>query len=399
MSPTSDPNSRIIPIPQAESQAESRPQSQSEPQSEPTTKPQIWVEPTDTGTYGERTERLRAIAQLLQAAAPFIWGLIILIVVVPLIGRGILLKALPSVLSPANPSVTIVSRPDWAAIDASMSNAVTQAHNSAENYAATALATWKGEQLVPRLDRFLDWYFGYFNQKKFELAVPYFWAKTQVSKPFTSPEKIESVTDQVTQQFEHEFAKQVLVPSLAQITLERVIQETTEQYLSQLQANVQMVQQTYQVPQGEWERYLDGLSMTVVDTEGNTISNSLKSVVMGGGGYLMAKPLLALSLAKVSSKFGAKAVGTATTKMAAKTGGAVAAELGASVLDPLAGVALLVWDVWDYKHVVASDRPLLRDNLMHYLDEMTEQLLHHPETSVMAAVDRLERQLYDALAR
>ncbi|MEB3229431.1 MAG: hypothetical protein VKJ64_00365, partial [Leptolyngbyaceae bacterium] len=283
------------------------------------------------------------------------------------------------------------------AIDQAMAVAVNQAHEDATDYAATALASWQNEQLVPRLDGFLDWYFGYFNQKKFELTVPYLWAKNQVIKPFYSPEKMASVTTQISQQFEHEFAKRVLVPSLAQITLERITQETTARYLRQLQTSIQTVQQAYQIPQGEWERYLDGLSLMVVDTEGNTVSNSLKSVAIGGGGYLVAKPLLAMSLAKVSSKFGAKAVGAATTKVAAKTGGAVAAELGASVLDPLAGVALLVWDVWDYKNVVASDRPLLRDNLLHYLDEMTEQLLHHPEASVMAAVDQLELQIYHSL--
>lgn len=355
------------------------------------------VDPPDAGTYEERTERLKAIAQLLKAIAPLIWGTIILIVVIPIIGRGILLNTPPDSASVSEPTITIVSRPDWVAIDQAMAVAVNQAHEDATDYAATALASWQNEQLVPRLDGFLDWYFGYFNQKKFELTVPYLWAKNQVIKPFYSPEKMASVTTQISQQFEHEFAKRVLVPSLAQITLERITQETTARYLRQLQTSIQTVQQAYQIPQGEWERYLDGLSLMVVDTEGNTVSNSLKSVAIGGGGYLVAKPLLAISLAKVSSKFGAKAVGAATTKVAAKTGGAVAAELGASVLDPLAGVALLVWDVWDYKNVVASDRPLLRDNLLHYLDEMTEQLLHHPEASVMAAVDQLELQIYHSL--
>ncbi|NEQ99149.1 MAG: hypothetical protein F6K30_20920 [Cyanothece sp. SIO2G6] len=382
MPPTSQPDGPIVPMAQ--------------PNIAPETP--LVVEQVDPSRYGERTERLKAIAQLLKAMAPLVWGIVILIVVVPIIGRGMLSNS-PSLPSSSSKSeIAVVHHPDWAAIDQSVADAMIQAHNTAENYAATALVTWKTERLVPRVDRFLDWYFGYFNQKKFELAVPYLWLKNQVLRPFSSTEKMESVTDQITQQFEHEFAKQVLLPSLAQITLERITQETTDHYMAQLQSNIQTVQQTYQIPQGEWERYLDGLSITVVDTEGNTISNSLRSVALGGGGYLVTKPLLAFSLAKISSKFGAKAVGTATTKVAAKTGGAVAAEFGASVLDPLAGIALLVWDVWDYKTVVAADRPILRDNLMHYLDEMTEQLLHHPETSVMAAVDQLEAQLYHALA-
>jgi hypothetical protein len=51
------------------------------------------------------------------------------------------------------------------------------------------------------------------------------------------------------------------------------------------------VRQSYKIPKGNWERYLDDIGTTIADTEGNLSNLSLK-VLAGGGGYLLAKPLI-----------------------------------------------------------------------------------------------------------
>src|SRR5207237_8198679 len=39
-------------------------------------------------TYSQKTERIQALSQLVKSVTPFIWVAVILIVVIPLIGRG-----------------------------------------------------------------------------------------------------------------------------------------------------------------------------------------------------------------------------------------------------------------------------------------------------------------------
>ena len=75
----------------------------------------------------------------------------------------------------------------------------------------------------------------------------------------------------------------------------------------------------------------------------------------------------------------------------------MAAEFGSSLIDPLAGVAILLWDVWDYKHTVSEDRPLLKDTLLTYLKEMETALLKNPETGIMSSIYQLENGVLKSL--
>jgi hypothetical protein len=76
--------------------------------------------------------------------------------------------------------------------------------------------------------------------------------------------------------------------------------------------------------------------------------------------------------------------------MAAKTGGMVAGQLGAQLLDPIVAVGIVIWDVWDYKHTIKIDRPVLREAILDYLREVKASLLNNPENGVMASIYQLE---------
>jgi hypothetical protein len=108
---------------------------------------------------------------------------------------------------------------------------------------------------------------------------------------------------------------------------------------------------------------------------------SLK-VLAGGSAYVAAKPLIALSLAKLGSKVSAKFASVAAGKVAAKTGGAVAAQFGTQLIDPIVAVRILLWDIWDYSNTVAEDRPRLRQVLLEYLQTVKQSLLTSQDTGV-----------------
>lgn len=356
------------------------------------------VRPEAKATYTEKTERLLAIGQLIKAISPFIWGLVLIVVLTPLIGNLLIHRATSADQGQAPPEIIVPPQIDWDSVDQAVADAVRSAHSQASSYALAELDSWEDNDLKPRLDNFLDWYFGYFNQKWMEAKMPFVWLRAAGWHAIKSdsPRGSDVVEEQLTQEFQREFAKRVLLPKTAQLKLELVTQSTVELYADEFSEQLILSREKYKIPQAQWNRYLNDIAVTVADTEGNISNLSMKAVV-GGGGYLLAKPLIAKSVGKIGSKIGAKVAETALTKTAAKTGAAIAAEFGTSLIDPLAGVGILLWDVLDYRHTVSQDRPVLKENLLNYLDSMKQSLLQNPETGIMASVHQLEEDIYNSL--
>jgi hypothetical protein len=353
---------------------------------------------SDRPTYSERTTRIQALTQLIRAVQPLIWATVLTIVLIPLLGQYVMGRVLPMQTATATgvPVEVAVATPDWSTIDAVTAQSLQAARQEAETYAHAQLSQWMGE-LEPRVDRFLDWYFDFFQQKRIEFSTPLLWGYGVVRHRFypTHPSAQATVADYLTQSFEREFAQRVLVPQNAQLRLERITAQTVDCYLLALEQQLGAIQTHYRIPQGQWDRYLNDISASL-GREGSLSHLSLKTLV-GGGTYLAAKPLLLASLGKLSGKASAKVAGAAMGKVAAKAGGTAATQLGAAILDPLVGLGILAWDVWDYRHTVASDRPILRDNITSYLQDVEQVLLNHPDVGVMSAVAQVEQSLLQAL--
>ncbi|MGK7877910.1 MAG: hypothetical protein AB4426_32770 [Xenococcaceae cyanobacterium] len=342
------------------------------------------------------------MSQFIKSVTPLIWCVVILIVIIPLLGRLLIAHSVTPTttqVTPPSPDSTIViePRPDLSKVNQAVEAAINKAHASAETFASKELDAWE-EELIPRVDNFLDWYFSYFNQKKIEFTTPLKWVSSAIAYKFnpSSPSPNQAVSEKFTEDFQGEFAKRVLIPKNAQMRLEVLTTDTINLYLSELGNNFNEVQSSYQIPQGQWDRYLNDISITINDTEGNISNLSLK-VLAGGGSYLIAKPLIVKLASKVGSKVSANFAGKAAGKVAAKTGGAVTSELGVSLIDPVVGIGILIWDVWDYSHTVEVERPILRNNILDYLKNVKRSLLTNPENGVMAAIYQLESGILKSL--
>jgi hypothetical protein len=344
----------------------------------------------ENATYAEKTDRLKVVTKLLKAVTPLIWAGVIALVIIPLLGNWIIAQSVTSNRSLSSPvsTVTLPAPPDLSKVNLEIQVAINKSHALAENFASKELDTWEGE-LNGRVDSFLDWYFDYFNQKKMEFATPFKFIVSAVTHKFDMSAASQKVAEKLTEDFQREFAKRVLVPKLAQMRLESITTETTNLYISELGNNIKGIQSSYNIPQGEWEKYLNDIAVTINDTE-VTLSNFSLRVLIGGGGYIVAKPLLIGLAGKVGSKVMSKFAGKAAAKMAAKTGGTVAGQLGVSLIDPIVGVGILIWDIWDYNHTVKVERPILHQNLLAYLDQVKSSLLKNPESGIMAAINQLE---------
>ncbi len=346
-------------------------------------------------TYAEKTDRLKAWSQFIQTVTPFVWVAVILLVIIPLLGRGFIANSLSGDSGHSdsgNNSVVIVDRtlPNPNDLDRAIATALKDAHTKAESLASQRLDKWVDE-LMTRVDSsFLDWYFDYLNQKKLEFSTPFVWLSSAAVHWIDSNNQPpgQVVAEKLTEEFQTEFAKRVLRPKIAQLELETITRDTINLYVSELGNNISSVQSSYKIPQGQWERYLEDIAITINDTEGNISNLSLK-VLAGGSTYLLAKAMLPV-VTKIGSKVAASFAGKATAKMAAKTGGMVAGQLGAQLLDPIVAVGIIIWDVWDYKHTVKVDRPVLREAILDYLREVKASLLDNSENGIMASINQLE---------
>lgn len=354
------------------------------------------------GTYADKTDRIQVWVQFIRAVAPFIWALVILIVIIPLVGQIFIANAFSNKTSTTEtkPSVEVVEEHpvDWSKVNEAMKLTLDNAYKSAEDYASKELDVWVDE-LMSRVDgSFLDWYFGYFNQKQIEyksLFVQLSSGAARLLNP-NNPTPAEKVAEVVTKDFQEEFAKRVLIPQTSQLRLERITQQTVKHYLDELRGNINSIPVKYQLPQADWERYLNEIAITINDTEGKISNLSLK-VLAGGGGYLALKPLVAPLVLKVGSKVVAKLASKAGAKVATKTGTVLAGKLGAAVLDCTVGVGIILWDVWDTNHTAHVEKPILHDNLAAYLQEVKFSLLNNRENGIMTVIDQIQSKIVPKL--
>lgn len=350
------------------------------------------------GTYAEKTDRIQAWVQFIRAVAPFIWAIVILIVIIPLVGQIFIANAFSNKTgtTETKPPVEVVEEHpvDWSKVNEAMKLTLDNAYKSAEDYASKELDVWVDE-LMSRVDgSFLDWYFGYFNQKQIEyksLFVQLSSGAARLLNP-NNPTPAEKVAEVVTKDFQEEFAKRVLIPQTSQLRLERITQQTVKHYLDDLRGNINSIPVKYQLPQADWERYLNEIAITINDTEGKISNLSLK-VLAGGGSYLALKPLVAPLVLKVGSKVVTKLASKAGAKVATKTGAALAGKVGAAVLDCTVGVGIIIWDVWDTNHTAYVEKPILHDNLAAYLQEVKFSLLNNHENGIMAVIARIQSRI------
>jgi hypothetical protein len=346
-----------------------------------------------TATYVAKTDRIRAISEFIKSISPYLWAIVIVVVIIPLLGRALI--AIPPETRPVKPDpvVVVVDKFDWKILDESIITAIKNADVTAQNFAEAKLDDWVNGLMVNVDGSFLDWYFNYFNQKKLEFSAPFIWASSAVAhwvdSNQPSPEQV--VVEKMTEDFQLEFAKRVLRPKIAQFELESITNDTVNVYVSQLEKNISSIQGKYHIPQGNWERYLNEIAITINESEGVTSNLTLKTLV-GGGSYLFVKTAIPIA-AKVGSKIATTFAGKAGAKMAAKTGGMVAGKIGAELLDPIVGIGILIWDLWDYNHTVSINRPILRASILEYLHQVKHSLLNNPTNGIMASINQLESRI------
>ena len=209
-----------------------------------------------------------------------------------------------------------------------------------------------------------------------------------------SPSAAETITERVQEQF----ANRVIRPQIAQMELERITSEIINDYSETLRNKLERIPSEYRIVPAEWDRYMNDLSVLVKNVEANRQTPlSLKAVVgITAGGTLVLFNSLRPALARLGSKVSGRIAAKSSMRMASKTGGKVGAKLGGKFLGVIIAVGIIIWDVWDHHRTVQSARPVLRQNIQDYFQELKRSILFDPEHGIMTIIYYLEKSIVKA---
>ena len=355
-------------------------------------------------------DKLSSWARLIEAlgslSSKIVWT-IVGIIVLAAIGRFLLFK--PPVDGPPVERPSEKTTPEtipWHQIDDEIVKSLKRSQASAQRFAEDELVEWtKG--LEQRIDSdFLEWYFGYWQQQWMGLKAMGYWiANTAVVEKVIGEQP--SMSERITEEIQEEFAKRVLRPQIAQMQIERIADETVRKFVQQVQQDLQTIPERYSIPEPDWNRYLNDVALLTKNVNANReVAVSLKTITVSGvaGGAVATgkvikaiKPMIKKIGTKMTTKAATKGAGKAAAKVASKTGAKVGGKVGGKFLGPIIGLGVIIWDVWDHQHTKKVEKPILRKNLMDYLAEVRESLLHEPETGLMSIIQSMQSNVVSSL--
>jgi hypothetical protein len=324
----------------------------------------------DNPINAEETNKKAAIGKVFKIVSVIMWSIVILLVLIPLLGRLIMSNALAAELT-SSPSIES-TQPlvAFAGKEMAFRKALNTAHQNAEHYAKNELDLWE-EELINRIDTdFLNWYFNYFNQKKAEINIFLQYVGENVMNGFDQRIVNDNIATKINNDIQREFARRVLQAESAEMKLNTIAIDTAEFYIKEVSKEFDNVPKMYKIPLSDWNKYLEGINMRLKNERGNQVL-----IVTIIGGAQVAKITVGLA-----TKAGAKAVGT------------IYAQLG-SMIEPTVTLALIAWDYLDYTNGVKENKPRLRKDLINYLDALKKSLLSDPEHGVMSVIDDLEQKI------
>lgn len=362
-------------------------------------------------TFSEQSpseSNLDKFFKITKRLTPWIWATVLIVVVIPTIGQWLMARSMSADVPPPAIVETVPSDgdissaglaiPDWDKLRDITKEKMRRAQSKVEILATQELDDWV-DDLTQRLDNsFLDWYFGYFHQKQLQYQSFFAGISGQLGKWLdpSNPSPQEKIAEEITADFQEEFAKRVLVPQISEFQLQNITVKVAKAYIRELGQEFNQIPLEQGISAAEWDRYLKDTAITIPDTVGNPLQLPLKQMTTVGA-YIAFKPLIMPMLPKVGSAVAGKMAAKVGGKIATKTGGILAAKLGSTFLDATVGVGILMWDIWDTHHTANVEKPILRQNLVDYIAQIEESVLSNPDNGVMAITKKINDKIFGAI--
>ena len=343
----------------------------------------------DGKDYEKKSNRIYAWSDFLRSSSKILWVLVFIIILVA-VGKTFLFKSSDkSKMRPVTIKKPVVTKVEWSQVNQKIRSVMKIAREKTEQEASAKLDEWIQTMMVRVDEDFLDWYFGYWTQQKMGLKSLLYQVLNWVDSDNPTP------AERITEEVQEEFSNRVLRPQIAQMEIERILNEIISEYTTSLNDKLQKIPEEYKIKRADWERYISDIAILVKNVEANRHTPiSLKALagVTAGGIVLMfrsIKPVITKIGAKISTKLAAKTA----SRMATKTGGKVAAKVGGKFLGTIIAVGIIIWDVWDHYSTKKKAMPVLRKNILDYFEEVKESLLHDPEHGIMTIIYGMETSI------
>jgi hypothetical protein len=273
-----------------------------------------------------------------------------------------------------------------------------KSRQNTDSFASAELDKWFDE-LKARVDpAFLDWYFGYWQTQVIGIQALLNELLHKADNRF--PPAAEKMTEKLQEQF----ATMVIQPNTAQMRLERIIKNTATKYVTDLSTSLELVRLEYKISPADWERYISDISSDTGHVEANRqVPLSMKTIYAAGTAGVavialkLAKVVSGKVLAGIGTKTVAKAGQTVLGKIVAKTAGKTAAKAGGKFLGAYIGIAIIAWDLYDHQKTVEENRPILKQNIFDYFNELKLSLLYDPEHGIMSTINEIDKELIQGL--
>lgn len=309
----------------------------------------------------------------------------------------------------------VVEQPVIQAVDLSrltpdVRQAVENARMDGLQHARAELESLHGEMMQKVDSRLLDWYFGYWTQQRLGLSYAYTSGKNWVASLVVDVDPEEAGRTLQTE-IAREFELRVMPGPILEQHLQRIAQQSVTVFVRSLQEHLQDIPKRYQVPSAQWEEYLERITFMIGGTQASrSVPLTLKAlsagVVLSGASvtaalapYVTAQFAQNMAMAGASRASGAlvgsvgrRAATTLSRQVAARGLATGAGSWGGALTGGVALVALVAWEAWDHQSTVAENRPLLRNNIDHFL-QLYESGLVEPHGMIGNILHDLERQI------
>ena len=351
--------------------------------------------PQEGKDYEGKSRRIQAWSGFLHSLSRFLW-LVVIVIVLVVLGKLFLFKGGDKGAPEIKPvKKTVVKKVQWEKINRDIARTMKEVRLEIEILASEKLDGWIGNQMKRVDEDFLPWYFSYWTQQKIGLKSLLYQVLNWVDSDNPPP------AERITSDVQEEFANRVLRPQIAQMEVERIINEAISRYSSLLNEEFQKIPQQYNIRRADWERYLGDIAIMVKNVEANRrTSLSLKAIagVTAGGMVLMLRSVRPV-ITKIAGNVSARMATKAASRMATKTGGQVAAGMGGRFVGTLIAVGIIIWDVWDHYQTRKKALPVLRKNIGDYFQEVKQSILNDPDHGIMTVIYDLETRMSEQLKK
>jgi hypothetical protein len=160
-----------------------------------------------------------------------------------------------------------------------------------------------------------------------------------------------------------------------------------EVYLLELSSQLNGLQAEFAVSDMDWHEHLRSVSRLVLAIDGSRqVPVASKALIAG--------------LGLASAKMGTMAIGQVRELVLRVAGRSLLSDgmtmAGRKIIRGAGwwvALGLTAWDLADHHRTVQQNLPVLRRSLNGYIDELEQQMLHHPETGILQILDGVQRDV------